>query len=130
MALHVLIAGAGMAGLAAARELEDRGARTTLIEARDRVGGRVVTIRDGFHGRQHAEGGADLIESDHEAASAMAKRLGLTLRPILKQGLGFYGRDRSGRMRRRSGFEGFAAINVPLAAIVREYKLAEQRWDG
>jgi monoamine oxidase len=36
----VLVVGAGLAGLAAARELEDRGARTIVVEARDRVGGR------------------------------------------------------------------------------------------
>ena len=58
----VIVAGAGLAGLSAARELEARGASTIVIEARDRVGGRVWTMRDGFAGRQHAEAGADLIE--------------------------------------------------------------------
>jgi len=130
MSIHVLIAGAGLAGLAAARELEDRGIRATVIEARDRVGGRVVTIRDGFAGRQHAEGGADLIESDQESACALARRLRLTLVPILKRGFGYYGPDRAGRVRRQSAFEGFAPINEALATLVRDYKLAEQRWDG
>lgn len=35
----VIVAGAGLAGLAAARELEKDGARVTILEARDRVGG-------------------------------------------------------------------------------------------
>jgi len=130
MPVHVLIAGAGLAGLAAARELEDRGLRATVIEARDRVGGRVWTIRDGFAGRQHAEGGADLIESDQESVCALARRLRLTLVPILKRGFGYYGPDRAGRVRRQSAFEGFAPINDALATLVRDYKLAEQRWDG
>ncbi len=39
----VLVLGAGVAGLAAARELAAEGFAVTLIEARDRVGGRVVT---------------------------------------------------------------------------------------
>jgi NADPH-dependent 2,4-dienoyl-CoA reductase/sulfur reductase-like enzyme len=39
---HILVAGAGLAGLAAARELEDRGMRATVIDARTRVGGRVM----------------------------------------------------------------------------------------
>jgi monoamine oxidase len=42
----VLIVGAGMAGLAAARSLADARWPVRLIEARDRIGGRVYTTRD------------------------------------------------------------------------------------
>lgn len=42
---HLLIVGAGIAGLAAARELTTRGVRVTVIEARDRIGGRIWTDR-------------------------------------------------------------------------------------
>jgi monoamine oxidase len=42
----VLIVGAGMAGLAAARSLVDAGWPVRLVEARDRIGGRVYTNRD------------------------------------------------------------------------------------
>jgi len=42
----VLIIGAGMAGLAAGRSLADAGWPVRLIEARDRIGGRVYTNRD------------------------------------------------------------------------------------
>jgi monoamine oxidase len=42
----VLIVGAGMAGLAAARSLADAGWPVRVIEARDRIGGRVYTNRD------------------------------------------------------------------------------------
>ena len=40
---RVLVIGAGMAGLGAARTLADGGARVTVIEARDRLGGRTHT---------------------------------------------------------------------------------------
>src|SRR5689334_10111489 len=130
MAMHVLVAGAGLAGLAAARELEDRGAVTTVIDTRDRVGGRVWTCRDGFAQAQHAEAGADLIESDQTAVLALARRFRLRLVPILGRDLGYYGPDRAGRLRRQSMSAGSEEIQAPLATLIRDYKLGEQRWDG
>jgi monoamine oxidase len=43
---EVAIVGAGVAGLAAMRVLEERGIRTCVLEARPRIGGRVYTVRD------------------------------------------------------------------------------------
>src|ERR1700756_1126739 len=47
MKKSVLIIGGGMAGLAAARMLLKHGLTTTVIEAKDRLGGRIHTLRDG-----------------------------------------------------------------------------------
>ncbi len=44
---HVVVLGAGIAGLTSAYELEQAGFRVTLLEARQRVGGRAWTVRDG-----------------------------------------------------------------------------------
>src|SRR6266550_6367254 len=44
--VDVVIVGAGVAGLAAMRLLEDQGIRTHVLEARDRIGGRIFTVRD------------------------------------------------------------------------------------
>lgn len=43
----VVVLGAGIAGLVAAHELEERGFSVTVLEARQRVGGRAWTVRDG-----------------------------------------------------------------------------------
>jgi monoamine oxidase len=42
----VAVVGAGVAGLAAARELRRRGLAVVVLEARDRIGGRILTLRD------------------------------------------------------------------------------------
>ena len=41
--LDTIIIGAGAAGLSAARMLHDAGQRVAILEARDRIGGRVWT---------------------------------------------------------------------------------------
>ena len=76
--------------------LEARGAAVTVVEARDRVGGRVQTIRDGFAGGQHAEAGADLIEGEQTHVRELARELGLEPVRILRDGWGFYGPDARG----------------------------------
>jgi monoamine oxidase len=42
----VLVIGAGVAGLAAAREMSASGLSVIVLEARNRIGGRIFTIRD------------------------------------------------------------------------------------
>ena len=57
----VIIVGAGMAGLVAAYELKRAGHRVTVLEARDRIGGRVLTVRSPFSDGHYAEAGAARI---------------------------------------------------------------------
>src|SRR5918993_2366751 len=49
---HVLILGAGLAGLTTAYELQKLGYKCTILEARDRTGGRCWSIRKGSVGME------------------------------------------------------------------------------
>ena len=127
----VLVAGAGLAGLAAARDLVAMGASVLVADARDRVGGRVHTVRDGFAEGQHAEAGGDMIDEAQHEIRALAGELGLTLTRILRGGFGFVRLDASGRPRivTRNAARGRARLAHALQPAIRAYKLAEQRWD-
>ena len=76
---RVLVAGAGLAGLTAALDLRDQGWDVVVVEARDRVGGRVHTLRAPLAAGMHAELGGESIDDDHEAIQGLAERYGLTL---------------------------------------------------
>src|SRR5260221_11040548 len=84
----VLVAGAGLAGLAAARDLSAMGAAVTVVDARDRVGGRGWTVRDGFAHGQHAEGGGDMIDEAQGEIRALAGGPGRTPPRMLRGGVG------------------------------------------
>ena len=73
-----MILGGGLAGLTAAHELERAGFETQLIEARDRLGGRVHTIRD-FNAGQHGESGAEAIDTRQLEIQRLCRRFGLPL---------------------------------------------------
>ena len=62
----VLIIGAGAAGLAAARDLAAAGMHVTILEARDRIGGRVHTLRDESLNLP-VELGAEFVHGKHPA---------------------------------------------------------------
>lgn len=128
----VIVAGAGLAGLTAAFELHTRGARVTVVEARDRVGGRVWTRRDGFNEGQHAEAGGDMIDPDQEAIRRLAKNLGLTLSPILRGGFTFVRQAARRPVIEQASAAGGLWTQLAQAAEpwVRAHRLNERRWDG
>ncbi|HET7232141.1 MAG TPA: FAD-dependent oxidoreductase [Longimicrobium sp.] len=78
---RVVVAGAGLAGLAAAWELVKRGHQVTVLEARDRPGGRVLTLRDGWDDGLYAEAGAVFVPEAHYHTVGYARELGVALVP-------------------------------------------------
>src|SRR5215217_5487736 len=128
----IIVVGAGLAGLTAAAELQNDGARVTVFEAQDRVGGRVLTMRDAFADAQHAEGGADFIDEEHEAIKQMAAEYRLKLRPILKQGFAFVPYHAPPRSSQRpfSGEVLWRKLSDKLCPLVQAYRRVEERWDS
>jgi monoamine oxidase len=127
--VRVVIAGAGLAGLAAARYLERAGADVTIVEARDRVGGRVHTLR-GFAEGQTVEAGADLIEAGQTDVLGLAAGLGLETVRILRKGWGFYGSTTRGRRSVRRAPDTFERAAERLAPEIAAFKASGKRWDS
>jgi monoamine oxidase len=68
-----VVIGAGLAGLATAYELARSGHRVTVLEAQQRAGGRVHTIRDVFADGLYAEAGAVFIPEAHVLTMTYAR---------------------------------------------------------
>ena len=81
--LHVVVVGAGMAGLVAAHELKRAGHRVTVLEAQQRVGGRVLTLREPFSDGLHAEAGAMRIPRAHVLTHAYVEQFGIQTIPFV-----------------------------------------------
>lgn len=130
--VSVLVAGAGLAGLVAARDLIAHGASVMVVDARDRVGGRVSTARQGFAAGQHAEAGGDMIDGLHDELRHLVETLGLKLVQILRNGWAFVQANPQGVVGPLSPdvASGWDHLSHALEDVVRVYRLAEKRWDS
>jgi monoamine oxidase len=95
----VIIIGAGLAGLTAGYELAKAGHEVTILEAQNRAGGRVLTVREPFADGLYAECGAEWVEHHHEYLLRYIEEFGLPLyrgsfRDTEEEGLQFSPRSR------------------------------------
>src|SRR5258708_35259716 len=78
---HIVVIGAGAAGLMAARELARAGKRVTILEARDRCGGRIHPLPSADFGYL-AEGGAEFVHGGAPLTHGLLREAGLFLPQI------------------------------------------------
>jgi monoamine oxidase len=97
--VDVVVAGAGIAGLVAARRLEAMGRRVVVLEARDRVGGR--TFNEATSDGTPQEMGGQYVGPTQDAVLALARELGVATYATYDEGEHLY--LRRGRIRRYKG---------------------------
>lgn len=126
---RVVIVGAGMAGLVAASELQRAGHEVTILEAQQRVGGRVLTLRSPFTEGLYAEAGAMRIPRTHTLTLAYIERYGLKTMPFTA-GAGATRLFLRGR-RMTGGTAGDLAAQLGLELAPNESpQTLEQLWDA
>ena len=81
-AKRVIVIGAGLAGLCAAYELTALGHDVSILEAQERPGGRVQTLRAPFTDDLYAEAGASRIPTSHDLTLGYVRAFGLPVVPF------------------------------------------------
>ncbi|WP_142310515.1 flavin monoamine oxidase family protein, partial [Bacillus wiedmannii] len=76
---QIIIAGAGISGLVAASLLKEAGHNITILEANNRIGGRIYTIREPFSSGLYFNAGPLRIPGTHELTLAYIHKFKLPL---------------------------------------------------
>ncbi|HEY4332948.1 MAG TPA: NAD(P)/FAD-dependent oxidoreductase [Ilumatobacteraceae bacterium] len=75
--MKVVVVGAGLSGLVAASRCRDRGDDVVVLEARNRVGGRLCSVRGHLGAGQFGELGAETIYAGHDNVLGLTRELDL-----------------------------------------------------
>jgi monoamine oxidase len=126
---RVIVVGAGLAGLTAAVELTRLRASVQIVEARDRVGGRVWT-RPGADGESSVEAGAEFVDHDHAQLRRLIGQCGLDLARVLRQGFGL-ALSIGARVEVHGSHQvEWRTLALKLAPVARAYRKAGGSWDS
>lgn len=118
---HIIVVGAGAAGLMAARELARAGRTVTILEARQRCGGRIHPLQASEFGYP-ADGGAEFVHGEAKVTRALLRDAGLSLQEIEGTQWSFDGTALS-REDRHDPHE--AELQAVLGALKHDLTLAE-----
>jgi len=134
MDADVLVVGAGLAGLAAAREVQRRGASVLVLEARERVGGR--TLNEPIGDGKIVEIGGQWIGPGQDRLAALARELGVDTFPTHTAGKNVI--EFHGKLRRYRGsiprigphvLADVAQAQVKIARLAKKVPL-EAPWEA
>ena len=114
----ILVVGAGIAGLTAAYRLKQAGVPVDIIEARNRVGGRIRSLPKAAGTQIVADLGGEFIDTDHTCLRRLATELGFSLVDLLAA--------QRGLVEDTYFFEG---LRVPLEKIISDFAPVAQQID-
>jgi len=129
----VIVIGAGAAGLMAAWELAQTGKTTAVIEAKERIGGRILTIEDDQF-ELPVEAGAEFVHGDLELTQLLVKKADARLYEVS----GDIWQNDDGKIEEQSDFiENYSALekklkelngDIPVAEFIDKY-LQEEKFE-